>query len=314
MVNITSVTCSTCAAYENANLSNVEFTTGPAATGSVLDSWIESGASNTATKTVIWVNLGSNAITGGGTQVIYMDFLPMANTTPVTSGVTGYAPQLDCGGCMQTSYAQYDNGASVFSNYWNFAGTSTPSGWTTYGTGAAFNNMAELSSGSSTGLIETTSKYPIGNTMDFLFKHTSSTDGSGGVLYGADNSGNQYTYTSGWLEVACNPGSICNGISMLYRSPPGTTFLSGSGAGWGYSITTQNSNWITYGLSVIGSSSYIWQNYTASSTTADVPSNGNYYIVMGNNNNGDTFDVQWLRTRITPPNGAMPTATFGAPT
>ena len=55
---------------------------------------------------------------GSNTLTIYMNFLN--SNTPVTSGYTGYAPQLECAsGCFQTSYAQYDNGANVFNNYWN---------------------------------------------------------------------------------------------------------------------------------------------------------------------------------------------------
>ena len=113
----------------NANMSNIEFTTGPYGSGVPIQAWIESGASNTATNAIIWLKLPSGITANGGTQTVYMNF--MNNNAPVTSGVTGYAPQLWCAsGCFQTGYAQYDNGASVFNNYWNFAGTSLPSGLT----------------------------------------------------------------------------------------------------------------------------------------------------------------------------------------
>ncbi|MCL5427598.1 MAG: hypothetical protein M1321_00220 [Candidatus Marsarchaeota archaeon] len=112
----------TYSANEMANMSNIEFTSGaPIGTsGNVpLYSWIESGASSSATNSVVWVNLGGSTIAGsGGTLTIYMNF--MTGNTPVTSGYTGYAPQLWCAsGCFQSSDAQYDNGANVFTWYDN---------------------------------------------------------------------------------------------------------------------------------------------------------------------------------------------------
>ena len=127
---------STYSSNEMANLSNIEFTAdAPIGTsGNVpLYAWIESGASSSATNTVAWVNLASNTLgaagSGTNTLTIYMNFLP--NNSPVTSGYTGYAPQLYCAsGCFQTSYAQYDDGASVFLIYNNFIGNTLSSSWT----------------------------------------------------------------------------------------------------------------------------------------------------------------------------------------
>lgn len=107
----------------NANLSNLEFTTGDYGTGAPIFAWIENGASSTATSAIIWLNLPSGITSNGGTQIVYMNFL--SNNNPVLSHYTGYAPQLYCAsGCTQTSYAQYDNGLSVFNKYQNYAGTN----------------------------------------------------------------------------------------------------------------------------------------------------------------------------------------------
>ncbi len=122
--------------YEASNLSNIEFTSGAPAgqAGSTpMYAWLESGASTAATNTVAWVNLGSSTLgaagSGSNTLTIYMNFMP--NNAPVTSHYTGYAPQLWCAsGCFQTSYAQYDDGASVFSIYNNFIGNTLSSSWT----------------------------------------------------------------------------------------------------------------------------------------------------------------------------------------
>ncbi|MGC8479901.1 MAG: hypothetical protein ACP5M9_04565, partial [Candidatus Micrarchaeia archaeon] len=97
---------------------------------------------------VVWVNLGSNTIGAAGganTLTIYMNFLN--SNVPVTGGYTGYAPQLWCtNGCFQTGYAQYDDGASVFNNYQNFAGTTLWSGISTIsGVTLTQNNGLEIS-------------------------------------------------------------------------------------------------------------------------------------------------------------------------
>ncbi|MCL5430235.1 MAG: hypothetical protein M1504_02015, partial [Candidatus Marsarchaeota archaeon] len=58
----------------NSNWQNVEFTTGPDGTGTLLNAWVETNPSNTATSTEVWVNLPT-AIAGSGSQTIYMDMM-----------------------------------------------------------------------------------------------------------------------------------------------------------------------------------------------------------------------------------------------
>ncbi|MEM3212265.1 MAG: DUF2341 domain-containing protein, partial [Candidatus Micrarchaeaceae archaeon] len=97
-------------AYINSQWSNVEFTTGSDGTGTALQAWVESNASNTATHTIVWINL-PNGIGASSSITIYMDFMP--SNVMSASGPTGEAPQLS------STYAEYDNGASVFSAYVN---------------------------------------------------------------------------------------------------------------------------------------------------------------------------------------------------
>src|SRR2546428_12450609 len=47
---------------------------------------------------------------------------------------------------LSGSYGQYDNGANVFGNYWNFAGASLPSGWSS-STAASVSNQLSISAG-----------------------------------------------------------------------------------------------------------------------------------------------------------------------
>lgn len=128
MVTINSSNYST---YEAADLSNLNFQDGA---GNILSSWLESGETNTSTSTNYWVKLPNGTIT-----VIYLVFY---STSAISkdSVVSGAEPN------YTATYGQYDNGSDVFDTYFNFAGTSTPTGITASGT--TFNNGATVTSGS----------------------------------------------------------------------------------------------------------------------------------------------------------------------
>ncbi len=118
MVNITENSTIDNYLTYNGNSANFEYIS---PSGTVLPAWIES---NNSGNIVTWVKL-PNGIPADSYTVIYLEFV--ANTINLlsnsgTSGI-GEAPQLS------PTYAEYDDGASVFNNYWNFAGTSLPSGW-----------------------------------------------------------------------------------------------------------------------------------------------------------------------------------------
>ena len=101
----------------NSDWDNVEFTAGANATGNVLPAWVESGATNTSSHTLVWVRL-SNSIPAYGTNTIYMDIMP--ENVMSANGPTGEAPLLSL--ARGDEYGQYDNGNSVFSSYSNFSG------------------------------------------------------------------------------------------------------------------------------------------------------------------------------------------------
>ena len=94
---------------------NVEFFY---ANGTIIPSWLEQYHSGYA---IWWVKTGS--IAANSKITIYMGFASKT-TNLLNNKTTGEAPQLS------STYAEYDNGANVFTNYWNFAGTALPSGWT----------------------------------------------------------------------------------------------------------------------------------------------------------------------------------------
>ena len=112
--------------------------------GTIIPSWIESNSSG---KLTTWVKTIS--IPASSHIQIYLGFASKTTNLLSSSGTSGIgeAPQLP------STYAKYDDGASVFNNYWNFAGTSLPSGLTIGETGGTYsvNNGLTITGGSGTG-------------------------------------------------------------------------------------------------------------------------------------------------------------------
>ena len=158
--------------YESCNLDNAEFFF---ANGTLLDSWMEGSVLNEnaanatcasdasansladSSNVLYWVRIPASSFlpadTGAPTQnTIYLGWAG-TSTDLLSNTVTGEAPQLSCPqpwntgtGCGSgpNSYGYYDNGAYVFGNYLNFAGTSLPSGTTanlSFGSISAYNGL-----------------------------------------------------------------------------------------------------------------------------------------------------------------------------
>ncbi|MEM0201162.1 MAG: hypothetical protein QXD23_02040, partial [Candidatus Micrarchaeaceae archaeon] len=283
-----------------------------------LYSWIESGASNTATNTVVWVNLGSNTIgvagSGSNTLTIYMNFL--TSNTPVTSGYTGYAPQLECAiGCFQTTYAEYDDGASVFPYYQRWGGLSAlPSNWGELsGTVVTFaSTYTEVAPASSAGgwygislnpipasLSSTTTVWDFyGNMYDIIGagSYIGTSDASNGNLYSAFYSG--YAYSEG-------------------NSPNNLIYLGNNGQFDASTSTVDTNNNKIYTMQMNSATSLsMLINYASIYSTSSATSEAPTYFVFDPSNNGGSSPstpqyIYWLRTRAYPPNGVMPSQSFG---
>ncbi|MEM3845138.1 MAG: hypothetical protein QXU98_05495 [Candidatus Parvarchaeota archaeon] len=292
----------------DADLGNIRFSTDFAGT-SLLYAWLESAPQGTFTKgtsisaytsSYVWVNLGSNTVPANGSLTIYMQIL--SSGTEFDGVYWGANPQ------WTSTYGQYDNGAKVFNNYWNFAGTSLPSGWQEPQTaGITINNGVSFAPGSAVGYIETTAKYPIGAFTEANFNV--STIGAGGIALSVDINGNAYT-DDYWIYIENATGEAYNGIVADTRSTYSASFLSGA--------ITETNGFGTSG-SFIGSITatstefYIYKNYNTliGDTTTDIPPQGNYYIFIGSG--GAVFSINWLRARAYPPNGTNLTVTVGLP-
>jgi hypothetical protein len=274
----------------NANLSNLEFTTGEYGSGSPIYSWIESGASNTATSAVIWLKLPAGITSNGGTQIIYMNFF--ANKNPVLSGYTGYAPQLYCSsGCFQTSYAQYDNGGDVFNFYDNFAGTTLNANkWQDYTNcgGDNVNVDNQISLGPYNSII-TSQSFGDGNVID---------------MYAL--------ITRGAVSESCFFGGIA--IDPSYETGAATA-ITGYGSTqypntpYSFDFPTQpsSSEYHVWSLIIptngLLSSEYDYSNLISGTTYLTSPAQ---IWLVSQSGSGVTVTADWVRTRVYPPDGQMP--------
>ena len=296
MINITESTFGNYIAY-NKNFANFEYFY---ANGTIIPAWIESNSSG---KLITWVKL-TPSIPANGKLTIYLGFASKTTNLLSSSGTSGIgeAPQLS------STYGQYDDGASVFTNYWNFAGTTLPSSLTAEGaTGEITINNGITFSGSSDVLVRSTSAISYPQITDALIQ-TSTSAAYPGVVIGEATTTTMLG-SQAWLENGYSWDYYNGAWRLEYISPSaGRNIVSQVSAnmvaGDVYSIV-----WVAVG----NEKTYI--NYVNQINGADttVSSIGNYYAYLGFDTSGTTsFTAQWLRTRAYPPNGVMPSVSFGS--
>ncbi len=302
--------------YASSNLSNIEFTY---PNGTIIPSWRENGTSNSQT-VLYWLKLGSFT-----TTTVYMDFFSTASNVLNTVN-TGEAPQLTCPNPSDTAscstYAEYDDGANVFNFYDNFAGTSLPNGWRSgavSGSSVTVNNGLTISGdGSDAGstYVATTSVVFNNNNIleGYINQNSGVTINERGMIGIStvnnaepvwDKGGTTGDTIAGWSAGKNGVANIIQSETVLNGA---YTYLNSIGS---------NSNWNIYGVSLssnAGITTYV--NYgDLSSTTSENPS-APLYINLGvvSTGDGSSFNLQytWIRIRAYPPNGVMPSVTFGS--
>ncbi|MGC8479346.1 MAG: hypothetical protein ACP5M9_01615 [Candidatus Micrarchaeia archaeon] len=236
----------------NQNMSNLIFTTGAYGSGSPIDAWIESGASNTATTSTIWVKLPSGINANNGKENIYMNIV--SSNEPVSLGYTGYAPQLYCAsGCFQTTYAEYDNGAQLFNLYSDFKGTQLSN---------IFSNPQACSSGLTIDNGYTMNTIGCGNNQyEGLLSINSNIDTSNGILLSyvpmvSGPGGVIWCWLTTGYYCSPDPGVSKGQLQMMSLAPNNDMFL--------YTIDSLNANSINTYV-------YFTVSYLA---LADYPVNG----------------------------------------
>ena len=228
----------------------------------------------------------------------------------------GEAPQLS------STYAEYDDGANVFNYYTNFAGTTLPSGWASgaaSGSSVAANNGLTISgNGANTGASYAATTNAVFDNNNILEGYINQNDGVTGNERGMisistvnndeplwDNGGGSGDTIAGWSGGK-------NGVVNIIQS---MTVLNGA---YTYlNSISSNSNWNIYGVSLSSNAGITTSvNYgDLSSTTSDNPS-ASLYVNLGvyNTGGGSPFNLEytWVRVRAYPPNGVMPSVSFGS--
>jgi len=289
--------CNNCA---NASVSNVMWAYDPAG-ASIIPSWLEGilgstiAPSNTVNGSLVyWLKI-AGTISAGATQTVYMIFADRG-TTGWDGTLTGVAPQ------WTATYGQYDNGASVFNFYDNFAGTSlNTSKWNAnpYGYYSVNNGLtikpAQATTSASPGEVTSTTNF--GANTIFEFYGTPVFSGGTGWGYGT------YGYNPGDAGAIILRGDIVGDANsgtantMIWAgSIASATFTQTEGIYTIIQTSSQVTGMFNYGSSVstksnIGSSSYPVGFY------------------VGNGMSGNAF-IQWTRIRAYPPNGVMPAIQF----
>ncbi len=280
------------AAHGSGNLGNIRFYDG----ARELYSWCESGCSNTSSNTIFFVKL-DRSIPADSAINLQVYFLPMSVNY---DGVhAGEAPQLS------PAYAEYDNGANVFNNYWNFAGTSLPTGWTSAGSyDGSVNDGLTLTSSSGWGGVASgaiTATPPI--ILDAY--ETVTTEQAAMIGFSTSTSFSTYPYYNSYQYYQADSSSYTSAYIQTGTSSAQTTIASGT------LPTASDSGYNVYSAVFTHSGVAQLQNYASVvSGSSTFISSASYVFAAAYS--PATQKIQWLRTRDYPPNGVEPSASFGS--
>ena len=282
--------------YINSNWSNVEFTTGNDASGYALQAWVESNAVPISTNTVVWVRV-SNGIASSSSNTIYMNFMPYSVMS--AGGPTGEAPQLS------VNYGEFDNGASVFVSYANFAGTTIASSETQWTEGSQINQ--------NNGVILNTSPANGGAARDASLVVLVGASGyPTPIFFEADIA--SFTGSQGGIseETSTNPHTYAY---MMYDSGGSVGLGNAGGFPGGSNIPTLQLTTGIMGEAWTATGTERWyRNYAetdGSDSSVSLPVDVYPTIAIAYQAPSSSISVQWARLRIYPPNDVMPSAAYG---
>ena len=274
------------AQFEADNLRNIQFFD---QAGRIIPSWLESGASASSTRSVYWLRL-AGGIPAHGAVTIFMAFAPTTQNQ-FNGTTTGEAPGLS------PEYAQYDNGARVFTQYANFAGTSLPAGWSrsvtpgSRGAVVIHNGVHIWHSGTGGGASFLGSDWFVqGNVAEMHVLSEMTDNGQDMVMF----------CTSSPREDAWVPGSVGfqNGSGLeVENNQSGTPSV----------LATASLNPML--PAVIGfQGNTVFANYEPVITTAGPICGGGYLGAWANTGFNASFSFDWIRMRPAEPGRAMPKA------
>jgi hypothetical protein len=287
--------------YASSNLSNIEFTY---PNGTIIPSWGENGTSNSQVVTY-WLKLGSFT-----TTTVDMDFFSTSSNVLNTVN-TGEAPQLPCTSTSSCSnYAEYDNGVNVFNYYQNFKGTVYPTGWTTGDSSTTqyvqvHNGFTIDFSPVGVEFYYNKENFPLPAALDWQGSYISNPARyCGWTILGWYNSSE--SDSAGWAQLQNPPTSW---IYYQYGN------VSQAAMNF-YNSTELIGNQEVFSLVNKGTNMVYLLNYTSQLNTN--PEDYPLRTVLFRNGagcgpvSGTEVNVTWLDIRAYPPNGVMPSVTFGS--
>ncbi|MEM0159838.1 MAG: PGF-pre-PGF domain-containing protein, partial [Candidatus Micrarchaeaceae archaeon] len=296
----------------NSNFANFEYFY---ENGTIIPAWIESDTSNTLRT---WAKV-SNTIfsyTGSGTatNTIYLGFASNTLNLLSSSGTSGIgeAPQLS------STYAEYDDGASVFPLYANFAGTSLPSTFAVNKTGSgesySVNNglgMTTTSREAATVLLYSSSAYNPADYVGYAGVKTNRNVGNGNPIGFYTN--NVISSITGYtIDYGQNNENGSAGVYMQVLNKGTSASINPSIT---KSITTGNYFIYSYYWEATGEE-FAAVNYTisASATNSLIPIGPAYLgerVSVGSGGAQITTNTIWIRLCAAPPNDVMPSSATG---
>ncbi len=282
--------------YESADLGNIRFYQG----STELYSWCESGCASSSSSAIFWVKLPSG-IAANSNTIINMNFESVG--TNYDGIFAGAEPQ------ESTTYAQYDNGANVFTFYDNFAGNALSSNW-----------IASLGPGSVLQVSNSITLIPPSGTAS-SFVYTKSDYGQGVVdfytLMQAPTGSSNY--------CASYIGLMTNSLTYNNLAALGSCEYYGDFVGLFSSTSIGASSYVDAGsaFTVLAPYSVLIPSNTPTSISAQVNYGSTVTIttdmptlqqpiMITEQANGKPIKIIWIRFRAYPPNGVMPTVTLGA--
>ncbi|MGC8730254.1 MAG: hypothetical protein ACP5RP_02650 [Candidatus Micrarchaeia archaeon] len=291
----------------NGNFANFEYFY---ANGTIIPAWIESNASNTLT---IWAKVSNTIFPNTGsataTNTIYLGFANKTTNLLSSSGTTGIgeAPQLS------STYAQYDDGASVFNFYDNFKGTTlNTTKWVAAVNGGSItvNNGVTLNSGTSNtadyaGLEYANSQNPSNIIIETLMN-----------IYGSNTTGSSRN-----RDFRTGEGTVISmgwGDAGMFGNSGTPQYYDGAYSGVSVPIGTSSTNYNLFEQWQFPSSGTLtWTSFNnnggsagtkifSASTTFTVAPFTAFYTTTFDQGSLSIDNIQWTRIRAYPPNGVMP--------
>jgi len=313
------VDSATYSSYEQSGLQNVEFTTAPNAQGTVLYAWIESNPSSTSTSTIYWVNLPSGI---AASSTIYMNFMP--SSVMSSTGPTGEAPQLS------PSYGQYDDGASVFTQY----GGASWSSFSFYGgTWTTANGYLQQTASTGTDTYNepsafiTNAEYPATGQyiLGMAFSYTTEAEARVGITAVGTPTTGTYSPATGYRFIGEQSSDGAGFISFLndntawvvnnaYQGAVSTAYtmvITDAGGTWSGNLYSGYGDETSTPLTSLSATSYTAANKQGA-TSGYVGISAGYYTCSGGACSiPNPINVMWFYMRAYPPNGVMPSVSFG---